>query len=347
MMILREGRDQGLYINAAPGRSVFPLPPESTLPRLHCGGRGAMPCAGLRARGGRPPVSAAREGEKRETTMTQVVRAAAALADKVEGWKRSGMRVGVVPTMGALHDGHLSLLRTARRHCDRVIVTIFVNPLQFDRADDLEKYPRDEARDLALLEAERADVLFAPGVGDVYPDGFSTRVSVAGISEELEGAFRPGHFDGMTTVVTKILGMAQAGWAFFGEKDWQQLQIVRRLVTDLNLPVRVTGCPTVREPDGLALSSRNARLTPEARRIAPALYQVMQQTAQGLRAGRDPVRELEDARSRLIEEGFASLDYLELRHAETLRPLADPADPARLLAAAWLGGVRLIDNIAI
>lgn len=279
--------------------------------------------------------------------MTQVVRAAAALADKVAGWKRSGMRVGVVPTMGALHDGHMSLLRAARRHCDRVIVTIFVNPLQFDRADDLAAYPRDAAQDLARLEAEHADVLFAPDVSDVYPEGFATRVAVSGVSEELEGAYRPGHFEGMTTVVTKLMCMTQAGWAFFGEKDWQQLQIVRRLVADLNLPVSVMGCPTVREADGLALSSRNLRLTPAERRIAPALYQVMQQAAQGIRSGRDAERELDDARSRLLEEGFTAIDYLDLRHAETLRPLIGAGEPARLMAAVWLGRVRLIDNIAL
>ncbi|MCB1400731.1 MAG: pantoate--beta-alanine ligase, partial [Rhodobacteraceae bacterium] len=207
--------------------------------------------------------------------MTQVIRSSAELREKVAGWKRSGMLVGVVPTMGALHDGHLSLARAARAQSDRVIVTIFVNPMQFNAAEDLLKYPRDEARDLALLEAEGVDVLFAPDVTEVYPEGFETQVSVKGVSEPLEGAFRPGHFDGVATVVTKLFGMTQAGRAFFGEKDWQQLQVVQRLVLDLNIPIRIIGCPTIREEDGLAMSSRNVRLSPQERALAPALHRIM------------------------------------------------------------------------
>lgn len=279
--------------------------------------------------------------------MTQVIRAPAALMDRVAGWKRSGMRVGVVPTMGALHDGHMSLLRAARRDCDRVIVTIFVNPLQFDRADDLAAYPRTEDTDLALLEAERADVLFAPAPADVYPEGFATRISVTGIADQLEGAFRPGHFDGMATVVTKLFCMTQAEWAFFGEKDWQQLQIVRRLAGDLNLPIRVIGCPTVREADGLAMSSRNRRLSPEERRVAPALYQVMQHTAHAIRAGGNVDQILAEACDRLLAEGFRAIDYFEPRCIEAFRPVRNALEPARLLAAVWLGNVRLIDNVAL
>lgn len=278
--------------------------------------------------------------------MTQVIRAPAALADKVAGWKRSGMRVGVVPTMGALHAGHISLLNMARRYCDRVIVTIFVNPLQFNQAADLDAYPRTEVGDIAMLQAVNADVAFIPTVADMYPNGFDTRVSVGGVAELMEGAHRPGHFDGMATVVTKLLGMTQPGWAFFGEKDWQQLLIVRRLAADLNLPVHVVGCPTVREPDGLAMSSRNLRLSTPARKIAPALYQVMQQTAQALRMGRDPVMEIADAHARILAEGFSSIDYLDLCAGDTLQPtLSDPS--ARLFAAAWVDGIRLIDNVAI
>lgn len=279
--------------------------------------------------------------------MTEVIRSAAALRDRVGTWKRSGMLVGVVPTMGALHDGHLSLARAARSQSDRVIVTIFVNPMQFNNPEDLKKYPRTEAQDLALLEAEKVDVLFAPGPEEVYPAGFATRVTVAGISEPMEGTFRPGHFDGVATVVTKLFEMTQAGRAFFGEKDWQQLQVVQRLVRDLNIPIRVIGCPTIREPDGLAMSSRNVRLTAPERAVAPALHQAMQEAAAAIRAGGSPAVALAEAREAVLAAGFSGVEYLDLRAAETLEPLAALDRPARLLAAAMLGEVRLIDNIAV
>lgn len=279
--------------------------------------------------------------------MTQVIRSSAELREKVAGWKRSGMLVGVVPTMGALHDGHLSLARAARAQSDRVIVTIFVNPMQFNAAEDLLKYPRDEARDLALLEAEGVDVLFAPDVTEVYPEGFETQVSVKGVSEPLEGAFRPGHFDGVATVVTKLFGMTQAGRAFFGEKDWQQLQVVQRLVLDLNIPIRIIGCPTIREEDGLAMSSRNVRLNPQERALAPALHRIMQGAAAALRAGSAMEPELEKARAAILAAGFKSIEYLELRSVDGLKPMASFEDGARMLFAGWLGDVRLIDNIAV
>lgn len=279
--------------------------------------------------------------------MTQVIRSSAELREKVAGWKRSGMLVGVVPTMGALHDGHLSLARAARAQSDRVIVTIFVNPMQFNAAEDLLKYPRDEARDLALLEAEGVDVLFAPDVTEVYPEGFETQVSVKGVSEPLEGAFRPGHFDGVATVVTKLFGMTQAGRAFFGEKDWQQLQVVQRLVLDLNIPIRIIGCPTIREEDGLAMSSRNVRLSPQERALAPALHRIMQDAAAALRAGNAMEPELEKARAAILAAGFRSIEYLELRSVDGLKPVASFENGARMLFAGWLGDVRLIDNIAV
>ncbi|PTV96341.1 pantothenate synthetase [Rhodobacter aestuarii] len=279
--------------------------------------------------------------------MTQVIRSSAELREKVATWKRSGMLVGVVPTMGALHDGHMSLVREARKQSDRVIVTIFVNPMQFNNPDDLTKYPRDEAHDLALLEAEGVDVLFAPGVDEVYPNGFATKVSVSGISEPLEGAFRPGHFDGVATVVSKLFGMTQAGRAFFGEKDWQQLQVVKRLVEDLNIPIRIIGCPTIREEDGLAMSSRNVRLTSEERASAPKLHAQMQAAAEAIRAGTPVETALNAAKDALQAEGFGTWDYLELRTADGLRPLESLSEPARMLAAVMLGDVRLIDNIAV
>lgn len=278
--------------------------------------------------------------------MTQVIRTAAELQEKVSTWKRSGMLVGVVPTMGALHDGHLSLARAARAQSDRVIVTIFVNPMQFNNPDDLKKYPRTEAQDLALLEAEGVDVLFAPQPDEVYPAGFATKISVAGISEPLEGACRPGHFDGVATVVAKLFGMTQAGRAFFGEKDWQQLQVVKRLVTDLNTPIKIIGCPTIREADGLAMSSRNVRLSAEERAQAPALYAAMQEAAEAIRAGGEIAQALGAARSKILGAGFREVEYLEVTQ-EDLQPMPAYAAPARMLVAAWLGDVRLIDNIAV
>lgn len=279
--------------------------------------------------------------------MTAIIRTGAELREKVAGWKRAGALVGVVPTMGALHDGHLSLARAARASSDRVIVTIFVNPLQFNNPDDLAKYPRTEEHDLALLEAEGVDVLFAPGPDEVYPQGFATNVSVSGVSEGLCGAARPGHFDGVATVVSKLFGMTQAGRAFFGEKDWQQLQVVRRLVADLNIPITIIGCPTIRESDGLAMSSRNVRLTAAERMSAPELHAAMMRAAQAIRAGAPLARALATAEAEILAAGFSSIDYLELRAAEGLAPLVALDRPARMLVAAFLGDVRLIDNIAV
>lgn len=270
-----------------------------------------------------------------------------ALRDAVRGWRHAGEVVGVVPTMGALHEGHLSLVAQARAGCDRVIATIFVNPRQFNNPEDLAKYPRTEDRDATMLSEAGVDVLFAPPPEVVYPQGFSTLVSVAGLSAELEGAFRPGHFDGMATVVTKLLLMTGADRAFFGEKDWQQLQVVRRLVRDLDLPVAITGCPTLREADGLAMSSRNARLSAPERAAAPALHRAMARAAAAIRAGGPVAEALAAAREAVLAAGFSAVDYLDLRDAETLEPMAARGRPARLLAAATLGGVRLIDNIAV
>jgi pantoate--beta-alanine ligase len=265
----------------------------------------------------------------------------------VRGWKSAGQTVGVVPTMGALHDGHLSLVRAARAACDRVIVTIFVNPRQFNNPEDLAKYPRTEESDARLLAPLGVDVIFAPPQDEVYPPGFAANVSITGVAEPLEGAMRPGHFDGVATVVTKLFGMTLADRGFFGEKDWQQLQVVRRLVADLNLPVEVVGCPTLREASGLAMSSRNVRLSPEARAVAPALYTQMCEAAAAIRAGQPPATALPRARARLLKAGFERVEYIVTRDAETLLDWTDPARPARMLAAAWLDGVRLIDNIAV
>ncbi|WP_128254856.1 pantoate--beta-alanine ligase [Falsirhodobacter deserti] len=273
-----------------------------------------------------------------------IVRTVADLRAQVAAWKAAGQTVGLVPTMGALHDGHLSLVNSARAECGRVIVSIFVNPIQFNNPEDLAKYPRDEARDVALLDG--VDAVFIPSVEEMYPAGFASTVQVGGLSDLLEGAHRPGHFNGMATVVTKLFSMSQADIAFFGEKDWQQLQIVRRFVADLNLPIRIKGCETVREADGLAMSSRNRRLT-ASRDDARLMYGAMRDAAQAIRSGVAIDHALDQARQALRKAGFAEIDYVELCDAETLEPTETLSRPARMLAAAWIDGVRLIDNIAV
>lgn len=279
--------------------------------------------------------------------MTEITHSVAALRQQVRAWRAAGQTVGVVPTMGALHEGHLSLARRARAECDRVITTIFVNPKQFNNPDDLKKYPRTLEADADLLSGVPVDVVFAPGVEEVYPDGFITTVSVGGVSEPLEGRMRPGHFDGVATVVTKLFGMTEADRGYFGQKDWQQLQVVLRLVRDLNLPVEVVGCETIREADGLAMSSRNVRLTPEGRAVAGVLYAAVTTAAEEIRAGQSDRMAIREAAEKLRAAGFERVEYIELRDAETLMPSDDPRRPRRMLAAAWLDGVRLIDNIPV
>jgi len=267
----------------------------------------------------------------------------AAVAD----WRRDGLRVGVVPTMGALHEGHLSLVRAALANTDRVIVTLFVNPKQFNNAGDLAAYPRTEKEDAAKLAPLGAHMLYAPDGAEMYPDGFSTTVSVSGVSEGLCGAFRPGHFDGVATVVTKLLLQTGADLAFFGEKDFQQLHVVRRLTRDLDIPTQIIACPTVREADGLALSSRNVRLSAEDRRKAPKLAEALFAAAGRLAEGTPVAKVLPQARDEILEAGYQQVEYLELRGEDDLSPLTELDRPARLLVAAWIGGVRLIDNVPV
>jgi len=276
-----------------------------------------------------------------------ILRNVADLRAQVRGWKAAGQSVGVVPTMGALHDGHLSLARAARRECDRVIVTIFINPRQFNNPDDLKKYPRTEGADAALLATIPVDAIFAPTPDEVYPEGYGTTVSVAGVSEPLEGRMRPGHFDGVATVVTKLFGMTMADRGYFGQKDWQQLQVVLKLGADLNLPVTVVGCETIREADGLAMSSRNLLLDAAARARAPVLYAAITAAAADIRAGQSDRMAIREAAEKMRAAGFERVEYIELRDAGTLLPSADPGRPRRMLAAAWAGGVRLIDNIPV
>ena len=277
--------------------------------------------------------------------MTQIIQDKDQLRQLVRTWKAAGQIVGVVPTMGALHAGHLSLVRAAMAECDRVIVTIFVNPKQFNNPDDLRKYPRSLDSDAALISPLGADVIFAPLAADVYPDGFATNVTVSAVAEPLEGASRPGHFDGVATVVAKLFGMTLADRAYFGQKDWQQLQVVKRMVRDLNMPVWIVGCETIREADGLAMSSRNARLGTQARKIAPLLYSAMKAAAGAIRAGQNNA--LDHCTDQILAAGFDKVDYVELRDAATLAPPVDLDRPLRLLVAAWLDDVRLIDNIPV
>jgi pantoate--beta-alanine ligase len=276
-----------------------------------------------------------------------VLRTVAALRETTRAWRAAGLRIGVVPTMGALHEGHLSLVRAALARADRVIVTLFVNPRQFENAADLAAYPRTEASDAAKLAPLGAHVLFAPDAAEMYPPGNATTVSVRGVSEGLCGAHRPGHFDGVATVVTKLLLQTQADVAIFGEKDFQQLQVVRRLVADLDIPVEIVPGPTVREADGLALSSRNVRLSAADRAAAPALFRALSAAAARIAAGEEAAAPIADATAAVLAAGFERVEYLELRAEDGLAPLPRANRPARLLCAAWLGGVRLIDNVAV
>ncbi|MYL96243.1 pantoate--beta-alanine ligase [Novosphingobium sp. FGD1] len=260
--------------------------------------------------------------------------------------------VALVPTMGALHEGHLTLVREARRHARGVVVSIFVNPLQFGAGEDLDAYPRQLARDSALLEAEGVDVLWAPTVEAMYPAGFSSNISVAGVSEGLCGGARPGHFDGVATVVCKLFNQVMPDVALFGEKDWQQLAVIRRMARDLDLtrPAAdaILGVETVREEDGLARSSRNAYLSPEEREAAVALPRAMHRAIAGIENGEDVAQALEALKAEIIAGGFASVDYAELRDAESLATLnARASRPMRLLAAARIGPARLIDNMPV
>jgi pantoate--beta-alanine ligase len=273
-----------------------------------------------------------------------VVRTVRDLRAQVGEWRRAGETVGLVPTMGALHEGHLTLARRAKTECSRAVATLFVNPTQFAPAEDFDAYPRDEAKDGALLATVGCDLLFAPAVDTVYPDGFSTVVEVKGLTRHLDGPYRPTHFAGVATVVTKLLMAAAANRAYFGEKDFQQLQVIRRLVLDLDIATDVVGVPTVREPDGLALSSRNRYLTPAERQIAGRLPRLMQSLAARLEGGADIGAALDEARRELAASGFGRVDYLDLADEATLTPSLHPHGPARLFVAAWIGRTRLIDN---
>jgi pantoate--beta-alanine ligase len=263
--------------------------------------------------------------------------------------RRAGKRIGFVPTMGNLHAGHIALVEEARRRADFVVASIFVNPLQFGPSEDLDKYPRTLAADKDKLRTADCALLFAPGVAEMYPDGADdqTRVSVPGVSEGLCGASRPGHFEGVATVVSKLFNVVQPDLAVFGQKDFQQLAVIRKMVRDLNMPIEIVGLSTARADDGLALSSRNGYLSESQRAVAPALYRALNRVADAIHAGdRDFDRLLAEARDTLERAGFRP-DYLEIRDSLSLRPARPGDHQLVILAAAYLGSTRLIDNIAL
>jgi pantoate--beta-alanine ligase len=280
------------------------------------------------------------------TRMPTIVRTVSDLRRHVAAWRNADESVALVPTMGALHEGHLSLVALVKSKADRVVVSIFVNPIQFGPREDFGSYPRDEQGDVEKLGRAGADLVFAPDMGEMYPHGFSTHVKVGDLTEDLCGAARPNHFDGVATVVAKLLLQCAPDLAIFGEKDYQQLLVIKRLVRDLNIPVEIVGAPIVREADGLALSSRNVYLSASERQTAPLLYRTISEVAADLAKGRGCDDAVVAARFKLDAAGFR-VDYVAVRDPDTLRPLSGPVKRARVLAAAHLGKTRLIDNVPV
>ena len=279
----------------------------------------------------------------------ETVRTVAELRAWVQAWRGAGERIALAPTMGALHEGHLGLVTLGHAHAERVVATIFVNPTQFGANEDLATYPRDEARDAAMLASVGCNLIFAPSLEEMYPPGFSTRVSVEGLTGCLCGAARPGHFDGVAQVVTKLLSQAQADFAVFGEKDWQQLAVIRRLARDLDIPTEILGAPIMREADGLAMSSRNRYLDEAQRPVAGQLNKIIRAAAGRIAGSALAGDEMAEAQARLSAAGFDPVDYVECRSADDLEPVArfDPGTSARVFAAARLGRARLIDNVPV
>lgn len=274
----------------------------------------------------------------------QTIRSVEALRKQVSEWRANGNSVGLVPTMGALHEGHLSLVELAKAEADKVVVSIFVNPTQFGPDEDFEEYPRDDAADLQKLGAAGVDVTFVPPISEMYPEGFATTIHVAGMTKILCGAHRETHFDGVALIVTKLLLQCLPDLAIFGEKDYQQLQVIRRFVSDLNIPVRILGGPIIRESDDLALSSRNRYLTPEERKTAARFPAILRSTAYAISQGAPIEQSLSAACKEILGSGFDSVDYVELRNASDLSAATDLGAPARLFGAVRIGATRLIDN---
>ena len=281
------------------------------------------------------------------TRKLKTVTTVAELRTVTAEWKAGNLKSTLVPTMGALHKGHLEIVRMARTLTERTIVSIFVNPIQFNNPSDLANYPRTLRADSALLDEAGVDLLFAPTQTEMYPEGFATKIAVARVSEGLCGAHRPGHFEGVATVVAKLFNQSQADFAVLGEKDYQQLHVVRRMTRDLDIPVGIVAHPTVRETDGLAMSSRNTRLTDDERRIAPELFRQLNTAADAFRQGRPAQDIYAAARAAILAAGFSAVEYFELRAEQDLMPLQALSEPARLLVAANLGRVRLIDNVPV
>jgi len=277
----------------------------------------------------------------------RVVRKLEAIRAETAAWRRAGETIALVPTMGALHEGHLELVRLAKSRCKRAVVSIFVNPTQFAPNEDFDRYPRDEAGDLAKLKSVGCDLVWSPERGVMYPEGFATRIVPAGAAEGLESDFRPHFFGGVATVCCKLFTQVGPDVAVFGEKDYQQLTVVKQMVRDLDLPLEIVGLETVREADGLAMSSRNAYLSAEERAVAPIIHRVISQVAEAAASGDVIAAAVAEGKAELEAAGF-KLDYLEVRDARTLAPLTgDPEGPLRVLVAAWLGKTRLIDNIGV
>ena len=278
----------------------------------------------------------------------KIVRTVKALRKAVATWRKSDNSVALVPTMGALHEGHVTLVKLARKKADRVVVSIFVNPTQFAPNEDLARYPRDEAGDVAKLQAAGAHLVWTPGVDEMYPEGFSTGIKPGSAALPLEGEFRPHHFAGVATVCCKLFSQVTPDIAVFGDKDFQQLCVLRQMVRDLDLPLSLIGAPTKREKDGLALSSRNAYLSAQERKIAPELNKTILALADKVRAGADPEQAGAAAARALLAAGFTKVDYITARDAETLVLVTSGSKRTlRVLAAAWLGKTRLIDNVAV
>jgi pantoate--beta-alanine ligase len=276
-----------------------------------------------------------------------IVRTVEELRRRMQPWRAHGLRTALVPTMGAVHAGHLALVGQGLRRADRIVVTIFVNPTQFGVGEDFIRYPRDERFDAGQLAEAGAHLIFAPEIPEMYPEGFCTTVKVAGpATAGLEDRFRPQFFDGVATVVSKLFIQAGCDYAMFGEKDYQQLKVVDRMARDLDITTTIIAVPTVREPDGLAMSSRNAYLSAEDRKRAPLLYRTLREAAAAIGSGTPSAKAAASAQRKLGRAGF-KVDYVAARHAETLAELREPSDPVRLLAAAWLAGTRLIDNLGV
>jgi pantoate--beta-alanine ligase len=281
-------------------------------------------------------------------TKTRIARRVKDLRKEIGKWREKGESVALVPTMGALHEGHVSLVKLAGKKADRVVVSIFVNPTQFAPHEDLARYPRDEEGDVAKLAGAGADLVWAPTVAEMYPEGYSTSVNPGSAAGPLEGEFRPHHFGGVATVCCKLFSQVTPDVAIFGEKDFQQLAVLRQMVRDLDLPLKLIGAPTWRAKDGLALSSRNAYLSPQEREVAPALYATISTLAQEVADGADIVTAITNAKRKLHAAGFAKIDYVAVADAETLAPIEKKTGRSiRVLAAAYLGKTRLIDNVAV